>query len=75
MTGHPDDEPPLGWLILGKNVKVRPRYKYARIERERRFLLDHFPSLASESGRPRVTGAGTVLRGGNMTGVDRGLRK
>jgi CYTH domain-containing protein len=29
---------------LGKNVKVQPAHKYARIERERRFLLDHFPN-------------------------------
>lgn len=32
-----------GGFILGKNVKVQPQHKYARIERERRFLLNHFP--------------------------------
>jgi CYTH domain-containing protein len=32
---------------LGKNVNVGPEHKYARIERERRFLLDHFPSNAN----------------------------
>jgi hypothetical protein len=31
-------------LILGKNVETQPQYKYAGVERERRFLLERFPS-------------------------------
>jgi hypothetical protein len=30
-------------VILGKNVNIQPQHKYARIERERQFLLDRFP--------------------------------
>jgi CYTH domain-containing protein len=36
-----------GRLDLGQNVKVQPQHKYARIERERRFLLTRFPSDAN----------------------------
>ena len=30
-------------MILGKNVEMQSEHKYARVERERRFLLDRFP--------------------------------
>jgi CYTH domain-containing protein len=39
---------------LGKNVKMHPRHKYARIERERRFLLNQFPSHVDVEGFRRI---------------------
>jgi hypothetical protein len=44
---------------------VQPPSKYARIERERRFLLDHFPSSANVVRARRITDRyidGTGLR-------------
>jgi CYTH domain-containing protein len=52
-------------VILGKNVKVQPQHKYARIERERRFLLDRFPPDVIAIGIRRITDRyidGTTLR-------------
>jgi CYTH domain-containing protein len=50
---------------LGQNVKVQPQHKYARIERERRFLLAQFPSDANVVSIRRIIDRyidGTALR-------------
>jgi CYTH domain-containing protein len=50
---------------LGQNVKVQPQHKYARIERERRFLLTQFPGNANVVGIRRIIDRyidGTALR-------------
>jgi CYTH domain-containing protein len=50
---------------LGQNVKVQPQHKYARIERERRFLLTQFPSDANVMRIRRIIDRyieGTTLR-------------
>ena len=55
----------LGRLDLGQNVKVQPQHKYARIERERRFLLTQFPSDANVVRIRRIIDRyidGTALR-------------
>lgn len=52
-------------MILGKNVNMQPQHKYARIERERRFLLDRFPSDVNAVRIRRITDRyidGTTLR-------------
>ena len=49
---------------MGKNESV-PQYKYARIERERRFLLAEFPSNATVARNRRIIDnyiEGTALR-------------
>jgi CYTH domain-containing protein len=58
-------EPCRGQFDLGKNVNVQLEHKYARIERERRFLLDHFPSNANVVRVHRIVDRyidGTALR-------------
>jgi CYTH domain-containing protein len=50
---------------LGKNVKMQPHHKYARIEFERRFLLEEFPRNANVVRARRITDhyiTGTTLR-------------
>jgi CYTH domain-containing protein len=50
---------------LGENIQVQPHHKYARIERERRFLVDQFPRDANVIRIRRITDHyidGTVLR-------------
>ena len=50
---------------LGENIQVQPHHKYARIERERRFLIDQFPRDANVIRIRRITDHyidGTVLR-------------
>jgi len=52
-------------LESGNNVKMSPRSKYARIERERRFLLDRFPDSPKAVRVRRITDRyieGTRLR-------------
>jgi len=52
-------------LILGKNVEMQPQYKYDRVERERRFLLERFPSHVKVVRIRRITDSyidGTTLR-------------
>jgi CYTH domain-containing protein len=52
-------------VVLGKNVRMQQRHKYARIERERRFLLDRFPSDVHVIRIRRITDRyidGTTLR-------------
>jgi CYTH domain-containing protein len=52
-------------LNLRQNVKVQPENKYARIERERRFLLAQFPANANVARIRRITDRyidGTTLR-------------
>lgn len=51
--------------IFSKNVNMAPEHKYARVERERRFLLDQFPSNANAVRIRRITDRyidGTALR-------------
>jgi CYTH domain-containing protein len=58
-------EPSLGRSISGKNVNVHAGHKYARIERERRFLLEYFPSNANVVRVRRIVDRyidGTALR-------------
>ena len=50
---------------MGQNVKVQPQHKYARIERERRFLLAQFPSNVHVARIRRIIDRyidGTALR-------------
>jgi CYTH domain-containing protein len=55
----------LDFLISGKNVGMQPQHKYARVERERRFLLERFPSSVKVERIRRITDSyidGTTLR-------------
>jgi CYTH domain-containing protein len=55
----------LSGLDLGQNVEVQPQHRYARIERERRFLLTQFPSDAHAVRIRRIIDRyidGTALR-------------
>ncbi len=57
-------ELPMG-SVFGKNGKMHPQHKYARIERERRFLLEQFPGSANVERIRRITDRyidGTSLR-------------
>jgi CYTH domain-containing protein len=52
-------------LVFGENVNMEPQHKYARIERERRFLLEQFPSNANVVRIRRLSDRyieGTALR-------------
>jgi CYTH domain-containing protein len=52
-------------MNFGQNVKMQPDHKYARIERERRFLLDHIPGGENVVRIRRITDRyidGTTLR-------------
>jgi CYTH domain-containing protein len=58
-------EPLFPAWFFGENVMMQPRHKYARIERERRFLLDQFPKNVYVVRVCRITDSyldGTALR-------------
>ena len=57
-------------MLFCENVAMQPAHKYARIERERRFLLDRFPKNAHVERVRRITDRyinGTSLRFRKMT--------
>jgi hypothetical protein len=45
---------PFAWFLI-RNVNMLPEHKYNRIERERRFLLEHFPNNVAAVRVRRIT--------------------